>query len=161
VVNTVGATAPILLKLVYAESRLKDISSTTPMTIEVTLQLPERLIEQARQLGTATQRDLGAVLTDVLEMLWFTVDRGPELDTVTSMADLSDSDVLVLANSKMDEVQNQRLGDLQAKGKTVGLTSAERYELLALLQIYQIGQLRKSEALAEAVQRGLRDSLMI
>lgn len=35
-------------------------------------------------------------------------------------------------------------------------TEAERYELLALLQIYQLGELRRSEALAEAVQRGLR-----
>jgi hypothetical protein len=130
------------------------------MTIEVTLQLPEQLIEQARQLGTATQRDLGAVLTDVLEMLWLTVDRVPELDPVTSINDRSDSEVLGLANSKMDEVQNQRLGDLQAKGKTAGLTNAERYELLALLQIYQVGQFRKSEALAEAVQRGLRASLI-
>lgn len=129
------------------------------MTIEVTLQLPENLIEQARQLGAATQRDLGSVLTDVLEMLWLTVDGVP-LDTAFSMNDLSDHDVLMLANSKMDGVQNQRLGDLQVKGKSEGLTSAERYELLALLQIYQIGQLRKSEALAEAVHRGLRDSSM-
>ena len=59
----------------------------------------------------------------------------------------------------MDDVQNQRLGDLQAKGKATGLTEAERYELLALLQIYQLGQLRKSEALAEAVLRGLRSPL--
>lgn len=138
---------------------LKDTSSAMSMTIEVTLKLPENLIEQARQLGAATQRDLGAVLTDVLEMLWLTVDGVPELDTTLSMSDLPDSDVLTLANSKMDEVQNQRLGDLQAKGKSEGLSSAERYELLALLQIYQVGQLRKSEALAEAVRRGLCESL--
>ncbi|MBD2060607.1 hypothetical protein H6F88_32200 [Oculatella sp. FACHB-28] len=129
------------------------------MTIEVTLKLPENLIEQARQLGAATQRDLGAVLTDVLEMLWLTVDGVPELETTPSINDLSDHDVLMLADSKMDEVQNQRLGDLQAKGKAEGLTSAERYELLALLQIYQVGQLRKSEALAEVVRRGLREPL--
>ena len=59
----------------------------------------------------------------------------------------------------MDDLQNQRLGDLQAKRKATGLTEAERYELLALLQIYQLGQLRKSEALAEAVLRGLRSPL--
>lgn len=129
------------------------------MTIEVTLKLSENLIDQARHLGAATQRDLGAVLTDVLEMLWLTVDGVPELETTPSISDLSDHDVLLLADSKMDEVQNQRLGDLQAKGKAEGLTSAERYELLALLQIYQVGQLRKSEALAEVVRRGLREPL--
>jgi hypothetical protein len=47
------------------------------------------------------------------------------------------------------------LGELQAIGKATGLTEAQRYELFALLQIYQIGQLRKSEGLAEAVKRGL------
>jgi Mn-dependent DtxR family transcriptional regulator len=130
------------------------------MTIEVTLKLPENLIEQARQLGAATQRDLGTVLTDVLEMLWLTVDGVPEPETAQLIAELSDSEVLKLAEMKMDEVQNQRLGTLQAKGKAEGLSSAERYELLALLQIYQLGQLRKSEALAEAVQRGLREPLV-
>jgi hypothetical protein len=54
---------------------------------------------------------------------------------------------------------NQRLGDLQANGKAASLNEAERYELLALLQIYQLGQLRKSEALAEAVKQGLLEPL--
>ncbi|VAW40169.1 hypothetical protein MNBD_CHLOROFLEXI01-417 [hydrothermal vent metagenome] len=59
----------------------------------------------------------------------------------------------------MDEAQNNRLGALQAKGKQFALTEVERFELLSLLQIYQLGQLRKSEALAEAARRGLRFSL--
>ncbi len=40
-----------------------------------------------------------------------------------------------------------------------GLTEAESYELLAMLQIYQLGQLRKSEGLAEAVRRKLKTPL--
>jgi hypothetical protein len=46
------------------------------------------------------------------------------------------------------------LGELQAKGKTAGLSEVERYELLALLQVYQLGQLRKSEAIAESTKCG-------
>ena len=42
---------------------------------------------------------------------------------------------------------------LQVKGNEVGLSSDERYELMALLHIYQLGQLRKAEALAELVYR--------
>jgi hypothetical protein len=68
---------------------------------------------------------------------------------------LPDAEVLALVSLKMDEAQNSRLGALQAKGKESFLTEAERYELMTLLQIYQIGQLRKSEALAEAQQRHL------
>jgi hypothetical protein len=64
--------------------------------------------------------------------------------------------VLALAESKMGEAQNERLGTLQAKGKEEGLDTNERHELMALLQIYQIGQLRKAAALVEAQERQLR-----
>jgi hypothetical protein len=129
------------------------------MTTEVTLTLPENLIEHANRLGSATQRDLGTVLADTLEMMWLTVDELPGIDRHHSIAALTDDEVLALSKAKMDEIQNQRLGDLQANGKATRLTEAERYELLALLQIYQLGQLRKSEALAEAVKRGLLEPL--
>ena len=59
----------------------------------------------------------------------------------------------------MDPVQNDRLAELQTRGKAVGLTEAERVELLSLLHLYQVGQLRKSQGLAEAVRRGLRTPL--
>lgn len=126
------------------------------MAVEVTLTLPENLVEHAKRLGDATQRDVAAILADALEMLLPTWENLSENSSIPSVSSLSDPEVLALADSKMDAVQNQRLGELQQRGKTIGLTEAERYELLALLQIYQIGQLRKSEALAEAVQRGLR-----
>jgi hypothetical protein len=51
------------------------------------------------------------------------------------------------------------LGELQAKGKNTGLTAGERYELLILMSLYQMGQLRKSEGLAEAVKRGIKTPL--
>jgi hypothetical protein len=125
---------------------------------EVTLNLPDPLIAHAQKLGLATQRNLNTVLTDTLAMLWLTLDEIPGTSE-PSVSELSDSAVLELSNSKMNEAQNQRLGDLQTKGKTAGLTDAERYELLALLQIYQLGQLRKSEALAEAIHRRLLEPL--
>ncbi len=129
------------------------------MTTEVILTLPENLIEHANRLGSATQRDLGTVLADTLEMMWLTVDELSSMDWQNPIAALADDEVLALSKAKMDEIQNQRLGDLQANGKATRLTEAERYELLALLHIYQLGQLRKSEALAEAVKRGLLEPL--
>lgn len=129
------------------------------MAVEVTLTLPENLVEYVKRLGDATQRDVPAILADALEMLLPTWENLSEDGSYPSVSSLSDAEVLALADSKMDAVQNQRLGELQQRGKTTGLSEAERYELLALLQIYQLGQLRKSEALAEAVQRGLRSPL--
>lgn len=105
------------------------------------------------------ERDVTAILADALEMLLPTWESLSESSTQSTVSSLSDAEVLALADAKMDAVQNQRLGELQQRGKAMGLTEAERYELLALLQIYQLGQLRKSEALAEAVQRNLRPPL--
>jgi hypothetical protein len=126
--------------------------------IEVTLNLPEPLIAHAQKLGLATQRNLNTVLTDTLAMLWLTLEEIPGISE-PPVSELSDNALLELADAKMNQAQNQRLGDLQTKGKTAGLTDAERYELLALLQIYQLDQLRKSEALAEAIRRRLREPL--
>jgi len=125
------------------------------MTVEVTIALPESVVEQAKWLGNATQRDVAEVIADTLSMLWSALEGQPDSSFYPPVSSLSDAEVLKLADAKMDAVQNDRLGELQARGKATGLTEAEQMELLALMQIYQIGQLRKSEALAEAVQRGL------
>ena len=127
--------------------------------MEVTLNLSENLVESAEHLASATKRDLATVITDVLEMLLPLIENMVDSNLYPPVFSLSDAEVIALADSKMDEAANDRLGELQSKGKTVGLTQTEGNELLALLQIYQLGQLRKSEALAEAVERGLRGKL--
>ncbi|MGH7597249.1 MAG: hypothetical protein ACREOI_12910 [bacterium] len=129
------------------------------MAIAITLTLPENIIEHAKRFGWATHRNVEAVLAEALELMWPTLGSLPEANLHPPMSSLSDEEVLALADNKMDPIQNHRLGALQAKGKASGLTVDERYELMALMQIYQLGQLRKSEALAEAVQRGLRTPL--
>jgi hypothetical protein len=127
------------------------------MAVKVTLHLPEHLVEHAKRFGEATQREVGQVLADTLEMMWATIGTGPELEPPIST--LTDEDVLALADAKMDARQNDRLAELQTRGKADGLTEVERAELLSLLHLYQVGQLRKSEGLAEAVRRGLRAPL--
>ncbi len=127
------------------------------MTVEVTLSLPKVMIDGVRRFAGATQRDIETFLTDTLEMMWPMLEELPDLDLYPPISSLSDDNVLLLAISKMDSAQNHRLGELQDKGKISGLSEAERLELLALMQIYQAGQLRKSEAMAEAVDRGLQE----
>ncbi len=125
----------------------------------LTLNLPDRLIEHAKCFGQVTHRDAATVLTDSLKMMWSVWEDLRNSDSFQSAAALSDTEVLELANLKMDQVQNDRLGKLQSKGKTSGLTPAEQFELLTLIHMYQVGQVRKSEGLAEAVRRGLREPL--
>lgn len=129
------------------------------MTVAVTLDLPESLIEKAKCFGGATQQTFEEVLADALEIMLPMLEDTPDSLLSPPVSTLADAEVLQLADAKMDVTQNQRLGALQTTGKAAGLSVAERYELLALLQIYQLGQLRKSEALAEAVRRGLRTPL--
>ncbi|MFN8493052.1 MAG: hypothetical protein U0350_35945 [Caldilineaceae bacterium] len=129
------------------------------MSIEVTLTLPNGVVEHAQSFGRATQRSVEEVLVDALEILWPTLEDLPVHDLYPNVTSLTNEEVIALAKLKMNKSQNRRLIHLQTKGKETGLTEAERFELLALLQIYQLGQLRKSEALAEAVRRGLREPL--
>lgn len=129
------------------------------MAVEITIALPDHLANRATELGAATQRTVSAVLADTLELMLPTLDRALT-DVAPAIEQLSDDELLGLADSCMDEAQNHRLGMLQMRGKAEGLTEAERYELLTLLHIYQLGQVRKSAALAEAVRRKLRPPLM-
>jgi hypothetical protein len=126
------------------------------MSTKVTITLPDHLIEHAQQFGKNTNRDVETVLADALELMWPTLDDPSSVQTDFSISQLSDLEVLTLAALKMNPEQSERLGFLQAKCKAEGLTTDERYELLALMQIYQRGHLRKSEAMAEAARRGLR-----
>ena len=130
------------------------------MTIPITINLPESLAASIQRLGEATAREISDVLLDTLEIVLPTLDNLPEMSINSNIPDISDQEVLELANLKMDVVQNQRLGELQAKGKNTGLTAGERYELLILMSLYQMGQLRKSEGLAEAVKRGIKIPLL-
>jgi len=124
---------------------------------QITINLPVSLVESAQCLGQATARELSEVLIDTLEIILPTFNNLSAIGNHTEVSYLLDSEVIELASLKMDAVQNQRLGELQAKGKNTGLTEAEGYELSVLISIYQMGQLRKSMALAEAVKRGLRE----
>jgi hypothetical protein len=78
----------------------------------------------------------------------------PDSNLYPPVTNLSDDEVRDLARLKLSPNQNDRLGELQAKGKISDLVEMEQCELLALLQIYQLGQLRKSEAIAESTKRG-------
>ncbi len=129
------------------------------MTIPITIMLSASLLASVQRLGEATARDVSDVLIDTLEIVLPTFENLSESNIRPEITDVSDQEVLELANLKMDAAQNLRLGELQAKGKSAALTEVERYELLTLMSVYQIGLLRKSEGLAEAFRRGIKTAL--
>jgi hypothetical protein len=125
------------------------------MTVSITLQLSDNVMEQAQRLGHITQQAVESVLGEALETIGLTWNFYSDDHLPKPIDQLSDQEVLDLAMAKMPPEQHARLGDLQAQGKAASLAESERYELLALLQIYQLGLLRKAVAIAETKRRNL------
>ncbi len=127
------------------------------MSRQVTLTLPDELYEHAKRWATILQRDLSETLTDALTIVLTPVYTTPRLERPVSS--LSDEDVLALSKAQMRPAQGRRLSELLEKQGEGVLTESERPELLALMHVYDQLWIRQSEALAEAVRRGLRKPL--
>lgn len=125
--------------------------------MEVTLQLPESLYKQAQEWAAVTQQELDAALTDALTVALTPVFAMPELDI--PITTLPDEDLLAQVEMTMPTTAGQRLTHLLAQQQEDNLSAEQRRELLSLFQLYQRLWLRQSEALAEAVRRGLRPLL--
>lgn len=128
------------------------------MSEMMTLELPEEVVRRARCLAGLANRDVKEILTEAVSVAL------PPLDAVLgeegcAVAGMTDREVLRLAALQLPPGQDRRLSRLLERQQAGSLTEEERPELLALMQVYQAGLLRKSEALAEAVRRGLREPL--
>jgi hypothetical protein len=127
------------------------------MSTQVTLTLSDELYEQAKRWAAITQRGLSETLTDALTIVLTPVHTTPEFEQ--PVATLSDEEVLALSQAHMEANLGGRLGALLEKQREGTLAESEHSELLALMQVYEQLWIRQSEALAEAVRRGLRPPL--
>jgi hypothetical protein len=125
------------------------------MSTQITLELPDELYEQAQQWAAITQQDLSATLTDALSLALIPLPRTNE----PPVADLSDEEVLAMTKTRLTPAQGHRLSELLAKQRENELSETERAELQALMHYYYHLWIQQSEALAEAVARGLRPPL--
>jgi len=114
-------------------------------------------MERANQWALLTQRDLAQTIVDALQIVLAPVQHSIGVQPDIAMA--SDQDVLSLCSVKMKPAQGKRLNVLLAKQREEQLTLTDQSELLALMEIYNQLWIRQSEALVEAVRRGLRKSL--
>ncbi|MCI0694040.1 hypothetical protein L0337_18785 [candidate division KSB1 bacterium] len=125
------------------------------MEQQITLTLSDTLLKRAAGLAAAVSRPIEKILAETLEMAL--PDVGAE--KLPSVASLSDEEVLALSQARMENKQSSRLSVLLDKQQAGALTERERAELYSLYQNYQRLWLHQSEALAEAVRRGLRQPL--
>ena len=120
----------------------------------VTLQLTlsDDTFARLQRLAQITGLDMETVLNG---MPLLAAPLLQEFDT-TLPSSLSDEAVLAIADSHLDLTLSARLSDLHTQQNAQQLTPSAREELQLLMGVYQAGQIRKAEAMVEAVRRGLR-----
>ena len=131
------------------------------MSTQVTVTLPDDTYRRAEYLARLTGRDIADVLAETIYLSLQPLGVRHAADQ--PVAELSDADVLAAADSEMDPAQEGRFRELLEARHTLQaghLTQEDRAALLALMQVYQEGLLRKAQALHEAVRRGLRPPLV-
>lgn len=125
--------------------------------VEVTLSIPENVFQHAERLSEATKLNVSSILTDALAFTLPTL--GGAMSGGELITQLDDKKIMALATSQMPADQDERLSDLLYKQREKQLAIEEAAELLSLMLIYYSGWWRKTEALVEAVKRGLRPPL--
>ena len=124
------------------------------MSMQVTVTLPDEVYQRVQRLAQLTQREVADVLTDTISISL--PDLQPHPDDLAPVTTLSDTAVLAIADLQLAPADDARLSVLLHAQQAGRLEGAERQELVALMQRYNEGLLRKAHALAEAVRRGLR-----
>ncbi|MBW4597420.1 MAG: hypothetical protein KME46_32125 [Brasilonema angustatum HA4187-MV1] len=115
----------------------------------ITIELPERLAQQAKEIAAITHRRLEDILVE-----W--IDRAI---TELPVESLPNEQVLVLCDLKMEPEQQEVFSDLLAGNREGLLNDVEVRQLDELMQVYRGGLVRKARALKVAVERGLRPPL--
>lgn len=121
------------------------------MSTQIVLDLSDKLYRSAERLAVSAEEPVQGILTEVLVTALAAWDIQDQPVTT-----LSDEQVLAICDSQMAPEQSRRLSELLDKQQAGILRADEKPELWALMRIYELGQLQKAEALAEAVRRGLR-----
>lgn len=115
------------------------------MSETITLQLPETLVQKAKEIAAFTHRRLEDVLLE-----W--IDRASNELPVES---LPDEQILSLCDLQMESQQQEVFSDLLARQQEGQLNDIENSQLDELMQVYRRGLVRKAKALKVAVERGL------
>ena len=104
----------------------------------ITLELPETLAQQAKEIAALKEQRLEDVLVQ-----W--IERAKQ--------------VLALCDLQMEASEQEVFSDLLARNAEGQLMVAEVRKLDELMQVYRRGMVRKARALKVAVDRGLKPAL--
>jgi hypothetical protein len=119
------------------------------MTETVTIELPEALAQQAKQIAALTHRPLEEILVEWID---YAISELP-------LESLPDRQILALCDLQMEAEQQEIFSSLLAQNREGELNEAGVNQLDALMQVYRRGLVHKARALKVAVERGLRPPL--
>ena len=119
------------------------------MNAQVTLQVPDSLLQQAASVAAQANQKVENYLSEVL-----VIALGER-----SVVALPDAEVLALTESRLPFAQESRLTDLLHDHGEGLLDQVQQKELDRLMNVYERALLRQSQALREAVARGLLQPL--
>ncbi len=117
--------------------------------MEVTLNLPEKIYQDVSTVAKKSKRKVVDLIVDVVQEKYSTqaLER--------PLTNLSDEEVLALANLQMPKKQSERHSALLYKNQAGTLKSEEKRELDFFQQVYGVALSRKTEGIYEAIQRNL------
>lgn len=119
--------------------------------MEISVKLPNNLYQGVSHLARTKKKSVAEIIKNAVRKA-----VAEEAETLERpLAGCSDAEVLAVANMKMSKEQADRQSELLYKNQADTLTPLERNELESMLLVYQHGNLRKSQGIAEAVLRGL------
>jgi predicted transcriptional regulator len=119
--------------------------------MEISVKLPNNLYQDISHLARAKKKSVATIIKNAVRKA--VIEDSETLER--PLAGCSDEEVLAVANMKMPKEQADRQSELLYKNQADTLTPLERNELESMILIYQFGNLRKSQGIAEAVLRGL------
>lgn len=119
------------------------------MNQEITLTIPENTWLYAKAVANRSKQKIEDVLINLIE-------KG---SSEVNLEKLSDSEILALTKMSISTQKQERLSDLLFKNRESKLNKKEQEELDLMVEICELNNLKKAEAIQIAVKRGLIKSL--
>ncbi|CAN5289093.1 hypothetical protein BH20ACI1_BH20ACI1_32690 [soil metagenome] len=120
--------------------------------MEVVLNLPKKLVIDLSESAAESKKSVDEVVSERLQN--FSIS-----ESKNTFSNSSDEEVLRAAKLWMPEKQSNRHSELLYKNQAGTLTANEKTELDFFQQVYRLALVRKSEGIAEALRRGLIETV--
>lgn len=121
------------------------------MTNQITVNIPDDISEQVRQIADENQQSLEDILIEHLRTLTLPEDIQSELD---ALKHLSDDALWTIAQEQMPQKVQRRADELMTRNNQGSITEEELIELEKLAERADSLMLRKAEAASILQKRG-------